>query len=157
VPAARPRHAHDGATPSGIGLIGEVFARLYHLTGEARWRRDGDRLIAAFAGPRDALAQSPLLLAAADFMERAAVVVVAGEPNDPRAKALASVALASPDPATCVLRTSDGADWPALSPAHGRAPLAGAPAAYLCRRSVCSLPATAADALCALMAEPGAN
>ena len=152
VPTARPRHAHDGATPSGIGLIAEVFARLYHLIGDARWRRDGERLIAAFASSRDALAQSPLLLAAADFMERAAVVVVAGDANDERAKALASVALASPHPATCVLRTSNGADWPERSPGHGRAPVNGAPAAYLCRGSVCSLPVTTRDALRDLMA-----
>jgi uncharacterized protein YyaL (SSP411 family) len=151
VPAARPRHAHDGATPSGIGLLAEVFARLHHLTGEARWRHDGERLIAAFAGQREALAQSPLLLAAADFMERAAVIVVAGDPNDERAKALVSLALAAPNPATCVLRTLDGADWPAPSPAHGRTPIDGAPAAYLCRSSVCSLPVSAPDDLRTLM------
>jgi uncharacterized protein YyaL (SSP411 family) len=154
VPAARPRHAHDGATPSGIGLLAEVFARLYHLTGETRWQRDGERLIAAFAGPRDALAQSPLLLAAADFMERAAVVVVAGDANNERAKALVSTALASSDPATCVLRTADGADWPAPSPAYGRTPIEGAPAAYFCRGAVCSLPVTTPDALRELMTHP---
>ena len=151
VPAARPRHAHDGATPSGVGLIAEVFARLYHLTGEARWRRDGERLIAAFAGSRETLAQSPLLLAAADFMERAAVIVIAGDPNDERAKALVSTALASPDPATCALRTLDGADWPAPSPAHGRTQIDSAPAAYLCRSSICSLPVSAPGSLRALM------
>jgi hypothetical protein len=147
VPAARPRHAHDGATPSGVGLIAEVFARLYHLTGEARWRRDGERLIAAFAGPRDALVQSPLLLAAADFLDRAAVIVVAGDSTDRQARVLLAVALASPDPATCVLRTLDGADWPEPSPARGRTPVNGAPAAYLCRGSVCSLPVTNAEDL----------
>jgi len=147
VPAARPRHAHDGATPSGIGLIAEVLARLHHLTGEKSWRDDCERLIAAFAGPREALAQSPLLLAAADFLERAAVVVVGGDPGDPRAKALAAIALASPDPATCLLRTRDGADWPEGSPGYGRAPIGGAPAAYLCRGAVCSLPVAAPEEL----------
>ncbi|HLH49933.1 MAG TPA: thioredoxin domain-containing protein [Roseiarcus sp.] len=147
VPAARPRHAHDGATPSGVGLIAEVLARLHHLTGENRWRADCERLIAAFAGPREALAQSPLLLAAADFSGRAAVVVIAGDADDPRANALATIALASPDPATCLLRTRDGADWPDASPARGRTPVDGAPAAYLCRNSVCSLPATTPESL----------
>ena len=151
VPAARPRHAQDGATPSGIGLIAEVLARLHHLTGETRWREDCERLIAAFAGPREALAQSPLLLAAADFLERAAVAVVAGDSGDPRAKALVATALASPDPASCTLRTRDGADWPEISPAHSRAPIESTPAAYLCRGAVCSLPVTAPDALRKLM------
>ncbi len=151
LPAARPRHAHDGATPSGVGLIAEVFARLHHLTGEPRWRRDCERLIAAFAGGRETLAQSPLLLAAADFLERAAIVVVAGDPGDARATALAEVALASPDPAICLLRTVDGADWPETSPAHGRVPIDGAPAGYLCRGSTCSLPVTTAESLGALI------
>jgi hypothetical protein len=147
LPGARPRHARDGATPSGIGLIAEVFARLHHLTGEKNWRDDCERLIQAFTGARDAMAQSPLLLAAADFLERAAVVVIAGDPDDERAQALLAAALASPDPATCVLRTLDGADWPDSSPGYGRAPLDGAPAAYLCRGSVCSLPVTTVAAL----------
>jgi uncharacterized protein len=151
LPGARPRHARDGATPSGIGLIAEVLARLHNLTGEKRWRDDCERLVQAFAGARDAMAQSALLLAAADFLERAAVIVVAGDSEDPRAQALLATALASPDPATCVLRTLDGADWPETSPGHGRAPLDGAPAAYLCRGSVCSLPVTTPQALREMM------
>jgi hypothetical protein len=151
VPGARPRHARDGASPSGIGLIAEVLARLHHITGEGSWRQDCERLIRAFAGARDALAQSPLLLAAADLLARAAVVVVAGDTRDPRAAALVAATLASPDPATCVLRTLDGADWPAPSPGHGRTPVDGAPAAYLCRGSVCSLPVATPEALRKLM------
>jgi uncharacterized protein len=151
LPGARPRHAHDGATPSGIGLIAEVFARLYHLTGETRWRGDCEGLVRAFASARDAMAQSPLLLAAADFLERAAVIVVAGDANDARAQALLATALASPDPATCVLRTLDGGDWPEASPAHGRTPIDSAPAAYLCRGSVCSLPVKTPETLRDLM------
>ncbi len=141
--------------PSGIGLLAEVFARLHHLTGEARWRRDGERLITAFGGPRDDLAQSPLLLAAADLLERAAVIVVAGDPDDPRAKALVAAALAAPDPATCVLRTLDGADWPEASPGYGRAPVNGGPAAYLCRGSTCTLPVATPEELRRLMAKVG--
>jgi uncharacterized protein len=147
VPGSRPRHAEDGAAPSGVGVIAEVLARLHHLTGQARWRDDCERLIGAFAGERDRLAQAPLLLAAADFLERASVIVVAGEPNEPAAAALLVAALTSPDPATCVLRTVDGTDWPEGSPAYGCRPVGGAPAAYMCRRSVCSLPVTAAQDL----------
>jgi uncharacterized protein len=147
VPGSRPRQTQDGATPSGVGVIAEVLARLHHLTGQARWRGDCERLISASSGERDRLAQAPLLLAAADFLERGAVIVVAGDPNEPAAAALLVLALASPDPATCVLRTLDGTDWPEGSPGHGRMPVAGAPAAYLCRRSVCSLPVTAAKDL----------
>jgi uncharacterized protein len=155
LPDVRPRHAQDGATPSGTGLMAEVLARLHHLTGEARWRRDCERLIRAFSGERDRLTHAPLLLAAADFLERAGVIVVAGESGGPRGEALITVALAAPDPATCLLRTFDGSDWPEDSPGHGRAPVAGAPAAYLCRGSACSLPVTTPDALRRLMGNGG--
>ena len=104
-PAIRPRIAHDGATPSGVGLMAEVFARLYHLTDEAAWRESAERLIRAFAGagPQE-LAQSPLLLASADMLERGGCVAVEGPLDDPLARALAQAALAAPDPALTVLR-----------------------------------------------------
>ncbi len=144
VPVARPRHARDNATPSGLGLMAEAFARLWHLTGDAHWRTSCEKLILAFSGAGAALALSPTLLAAADMLERAAVVVLAGEAG---ADGLLRVALASPDPATCVLRTKDGADWPESSPAHGRTPVGGKAAAYVCRGMVCGLPLTDAAAL----------
>ena len=101
---APARHPHDGATPSGVGLMAEVLARLHHLTGEPRWRDAAERLIRAFTGAPDALPQSPLLLVAADFLERGIVVVVAKAADEAAARALVRSALASPDPATCVLR-----------------------------------------------------
>jgi uncharacterized protein YyaL (SSP411 family) len=152
VPGARPRHPHDGATPSGIGLMAEVLVRLFHLTGEALWRAAAENLIRAFTGTPELLAQSPLLLAAADFLERGIVVVVAGPPDEAAGTALAGAALSSPDPATCVLRTLDGADWPDFSPGHGKTTMNGAPAAYVCRGRTCSLPVTTAQELRRLLA-----
>jgi uncharacterized protein YyaL (SSP411 family) len=151
VPGARPRHPHDGATPSGVGLMAEVLARLHHLTGQQGWRDAAERLIRAFTGAPDMLPQSPLLLAAADFVERGIVVVVAGAADDPAARALVQVALSSPDPATCVLRAPEGADWPDDSPGHGKTRVNGAPAAYVCRGQTCSLPVTTPQQLRPLM------
>ena len=146
VPVARPRHARDNATPSGVGMMAEAFARLWHLTGDAGWRDAGEKLIGAFSGAGAALALSPTLLTASDLLERAAVVVVAGEAG---AEELLRAALRSPDPAACVLRTKDGADWPPESPAYGRSPVEGRAAAYVCRAMVCGLPTTDARALTA--------
>ncbi len=83
-PAARARIAHDGATPSGVGLMAEVLVRLYHLTDDGEWREAAERLIGAFAGgdPRE-VTQSPLLLAAWDFLQRGGCVAVEGDPADP--------------------------------------------------------------------------
>jgi uncharacterized protein YyaL (SSP411 family) len=142
VPGARPRHPHDGASPSGVGLMAEVLVRLFHLTGDDAWRIAAESLIRAFTGAPNALAQSPLLLAAADFLERGVVIVVTGGAENPGSRALAQMALASPDPATCVLRTLGRNDWPAESPGHGKVDYDGAAAAYVCRGRTCSLPVT---------------
>ncbi|HXW21088.1 MAG TPA: thioredoxin domain-containing protein, partial [Roseiarcus sp.] len=155
VPGARPRHAQDGALPSGVGLIAEVLARLHHLTGEERWRADCEALVRAYSSDRERLAHAPLLLAAADFLDRGAVIVVTGEFAEPGATALVETALTWPDPATCILRTRNGADWPEGSPGFGRKPIAGNPAAYLCRRSVCSLPVSTPEDLRQAMASGG--
>ena len=146
----RPRPAHDGVTPSGASLLAEVFARLHLVTDEARWRVAAERLIRAASGAREALAQSPLLLAAADFLERGGCVVVEGPLDDPGAATLARAALAAPDPAICVLRL-DRALWPNGAPG-GRPSLGAAPAAMLCRGQTCSLPVAAPDALKRLLA-----
>jgi uncharacterized protein len=152
VPGVRPRHPHDGATPSGVGLIAEVLVRLFHLTGDEFWRDSAEKLIRAFTGTPDMLAQSPLLLSAADCLERGIVTVVAGQQDDPAAMALVRQALALPDPATCLLRTRDGADWPTGSPGYGKTAVGAAPAAYVCKGRTCSLPVTTARELLVLTA-----
>lgn len=137
-PAGRPRSAQDNATPSGNGLMAEVFARLFHLTGEAGWRGHAEAVLRAFSGADRSLAGMPTLLAAADLLEDATVVVVVGDAGE-----LAATALRSPDPATCVLRTSDTATLPSEHPAYGKPALG----AYVCRGGVCSLPVTSPAAL----------
>ena len=79
VPLARPRTAADNATPAGNGLLAEVFARLWHLTGDTAWRERAEALLRAFTGKPDQLAAMPTLLAAADLLEEAATVVIAGD------------------------------------------------------------------------------
>ena len=132
VPLARPRTAHDNATPAANGLLAEVFARLWHLTGDPAWRERAEALLRAFMGNADHLAQMPTLLAAADLLEAAATVVVVGPADD-----LLAAALAAPDPATVVLQVQATDALPPLHPAHGKG---SGPAAYVCRGNVCSLP-----------------
>jgi uncharacterized protein YyaL (SSP411 family) len=145
-PAIRPRIAHDGATPSGVGLMAEALARLYHLTDEASWRTGAERLIGAFAGagPQE-LAQSPLLLFAADMLERGGCVAVEGPLDDRVGRALAHMALAVADPIVTVLRL-DRALWPGGAPGGRPAP-PNIPAAMLCRGQTCGLPVTTVEAL----------
>ena len=147
----RPRPAPDGALPSGASLMAEVLARLAALTDEARWREAAERLLRAASGPRDSLVQNPLMLAAADLLERGAVIVVEGPLDDPTAQALAAAALAAADPAISVLRL-DRALWREGAPG-GRPSLGASPAAMLCRGQTCSLPVGTPEALKALVAK----
>jgi len=82
----------------------------------------------------------PGILSAADLLEEAATVVIAGDPADALARSLATTALSAPDPAVAVLRAALPDALPAGHPAHGKGPLAGRPVAYVCRRNVCGLP-----------------
>jgi uncharacterized protein YyaL (SSP411 family) len=150
VPLTRPRTAADDATPAGNGMMAEVYARLFHLTGDAAWRSKAEDVLRAFASDAERLAIMPGLLAAAGFLEEAATVVVTGEARDEAPRPLLNAALTAPDPAVVTLRAADPDALPAEHPAHGKQ--AGpAPAAFLCRRAVCSLPITNPTALSATL------
>jgi uncharacterized protein YyaL (SSP411 family) len=147
VPLARPRTAADNATPAGNGLLAEVFGRLYHLTGAVTWRGRAEAALRAFTGNPDQLAAMPTLLAAADLLEEATTVVIAGEPQHPLAQALTAAALAAADPAVIVLRAPSSDALPTDHPAYGKPAGDAGAAAYVCRRSVCGLPLTDPAAL----------
>ncbi len=136
-PEARPRSVMDQATPAGNGLMAQVFARLHHLTGAPAWRHRAEGVLAAFGGMGEHLSAAPGLLAAADLLEEGTVVVIAGPAGDALMGALWATALASPDPAVCVLRAC-GDDLPMEHPAHGKT--GNQAAAYVCRAGICGRP-----------------
>ena len=147
VPLGRPRHAGDNATPSGNGMIAEAMARLFHLTGDEFWRSRTVAVLRAFCGDRARLSTMPTLLAAADLLENAVTVVVAG-PMDENAAALLNVGKTSADPRAVVLH----APYPdALPPSHPAFGKTAPGAAYVCRAGACSLPVSPPDALRALL------
>ena len=149
VPGARPRHAHDGATPSGAGLLAEALARLWHLTTEPRWSENANALIRSFAGADEGLGASPLLLLAADMLERGGCIVIDGPIGDSAADALAAAALRAADPGLTVLRL-DRRMWPDGAP-RDDLPRSSSPIARLCRGQMCSLPVDTTVALTQLM------
>ncbi|MFL5286405.1 MAG: thioredoxin domain-containing protein, partial [Rhodopila sp.] len=155
VPLTRPRTAADDVTPSGNGMMAEVLARLYHLTGDAAWRTVAEAVLKAFSGQPDQLAGMPTVLAAADMLEEAASVVVAGTPSDPAAGVLVSTALRTPDPAIVVSRAARPDSLPAGHPAHGKTAGPEGPVAYVCRRAVCGLPVGSPAALAQALSRRG--
>jgi uncharacterized protein YyaL (SSP411 family) len=154
--AARPHTAVDDATPSGNGLMAEVLAHLYHLTGEPHWREHAEAVLAAFGGLGDRLAACPTLLAASDFLEGGATVVIVGPPAARETQALCAVARATADPAVAVLAMTDPGVLSPLHPAYGkRVPPGAVAAAFVCRGGVCGLPVADPHALAARLAERG--
>jgi uncharacterized protein YyaL (SSP411 family) len=150
LPAGRPRSAADGPVPNGNGVMAQVMATLWHLTGEPEWRRRAEAVLRAFSGAGDQLAAMPGLLAAADLLENATVAVILGEGE--AAAALAAAALASDDPARLVLLCGNTAGLAAAHPAHGKTLQAGAAAAaFVCRGGTCALPVTTTAALAAAL------
>ena len=83
------------------------------------------------------------------MLERGGSIVIDGPIDDPRAKALAKVALCAPDPSLTVLRL-DRNLWPD-GPPRADLPRADEPIAMLCQGQTCSLPVGAPEALEALM------
>jgi uncharacterized protein YyaL (SSP411 family) len=142
VPMTRPRTAADNAIPAGNGLMAEVLARLFHLTGNPDWRAKASAVLTAFAGQSDQLAGMPTLLAAADLLEEAATVVIAGD-----SPPLLAAALSAPDPAVVVLRVGDTSALPPDHPAFGKTAGPFGAVAYVCRRNVCGLPISDPSAL----------
>ena len=138
--ATRPRSAACSAVPSGSGMMAQMLARLYHLTGDPTYRARARAIIEAFAGRFRQPAASATLLAAAELLEDGVVVVVAGAPELPATLALRAVALASADPARSVLLLPPGAALPMEHPAYGKSAPAGTALAYVCRGAVCLPP-----------------
>ena len=141
--------------PPGVGLLLEVFAKLWHLTDELRWRDAADGLIRAFSGASEGVGGSPLLLMGADMLERGGSVVIDGPLDHPLAEALAAVALRAPDPSLTVLRL-DRSLWPNGAP-RGDLPRLDGPAAMLCQGQTCSLAVTTSVALAELLNERAAG
>jgi hypothetical protein len=122
--------------------MAEVMARLYHLTGDPSWRARSEAALRAHAAQPDQMTGMPTLLAAADLLEEAATVVIAGDADGPLGRALAFAALSAPDPAVVTLREAGASALPHDHPAFGKTAGPGSAAAYVCRRNVCGLPVT---------------
>ncbi|MSP29241.1 MAG: thioredoxin domain-containing protein [Acetobacteraceae bacterium] len=143
-PEVRPRSAADNVTPSGNAMLAEVFAVLFHLTGEPLWCTRTEAILRGFTGEARALSGMPSLLCAADLLAEATTVVVTGPTEAPNVQHMIRAVLRAPDPTFLLLHAPDPAAISHLHPAHGKT---GGPAAYICRAGTCSLPIRDVSAL----------
>ena len=137
----RTRSANDNATPAGNGVMVEVLARLYYLTGESGYRERAEAVVAGFA---DTLGRNVLgptsLMSGYGLLERPVQIVIVGPPEHTATKALKRAAFESPVTCRIVSVLAPGAALPKSHPASGKTMVDGEPAAYVCVGPVCSLP-----------------
>ncbi len=144
----RTKSAHDNALPAGNGVMAEVLARLYYLSGKAHYRERAEALIAAFSGQigRNFFPLASLINAN-EFLRNAVQVVIAGDPAHTRSRDMIAAVHALCLPDRVLQAVAPGETLPEGHPARGKGPAEDGPAAYVCRGTICSLPITSAEEL----------
>lgn len=153
---ARPRHCQDNATPAGNGVMAEVLARLWHLTGEGAYRDRAEALIASFAGEvRRNFMGLATLMGGFELLQSAVQVAIIGRRGEAETDALILAAFGAPEPLLVLQVVAPGAALPASHPAYGKSQINGQATAYLCRGTTCSLPLTDPKDLVSLLRGKG--
>ncbi len=146
----RTKSADDNATPSGNGMIADVLARLFLITGEDRYRARAEALIMAFAGevPQGFFSLATLLNAS-EMLQRGTQIAIVGDRAALPTRALVRAAHLAPARARIISVFAPDAALPDGHPASGKGLVDGAPAAYVCVGPTCSLPQTTPEGLTA--------
>ena len=144
----RTRSAQDQATPSGNGQMVEILTQLYCLTGKTLYRERAEDQIRAFSAGLDqrSIGLTSLLTGAA-FSLKPLQIVIAGEKGDEGAKRLLDCLSGISLPIHSLDLVTADSPLPQDHPAHGKGPVDGQAAAYICVGPVCSLPLTDEEAL----------
>ncbi len=128
--------------------MAETLARLYYLTGDDRHRAAAARIVGAF---RDAPIRDPVhhggLLRAADTLNGTVQVVVVAGRKEPAARAMLREVWRTSLPGRALDVIANGASLPQSHPAFGKTRIDGAPTAYVCVGTFCSLPVQSPSAL----------
>jgi uncharacterized protein len=144
----RGKHCHDNAVPAGNGTLVGVFARLWVLTGDARWHDKALKQVGAFAGELESNF-FPLmsLLNGYETVQSAVELVIVGDSFSPQTEALRRAVYTRSLPDKIVRRLAPAAMLPPEHPAHGKGLVGGRPALYVCRNLSCEPPVTEPAAL----------
>lgn len=151
----RIRNAADNATPSGNGMLLEVFAALYYLTGEAGYRARAEQQIGAFAGEsvRNSIPLASLLSGIDFFFNGTQIIVRRGDGIE----ALLATVNDCCVPNRILAVLSPGDSVPKGHPAEGKANIGSAATAYVCVGETCSAPVTDPQHLHALLSRRAAT
>jgi uncharacterized protein len=154
---ARLKNPHDGALPSGNGVMAQNLLRLAELTGRVELARRAERVI---------LSQGELInrypaafsqiLQAVDMLDGGCTeIVIAGERGDPTVDAMLRVVRERFLPSSVVALASAKADEDLLKLIQGRKAARSETRAFVCRNYTCRQPvSTAADLAAELDRKP---
>jgi hypothetical protein len=144
----RTKNAADQATPSGNGTLVGVLARLFHLTGEDRYRVRADEIVAAFSGELQRNFFSlATLLNNNELLQAAQQIVIIGLRGAADTQALAAAVYGRSLPNRILSIIAPAEQLPPQHPAAGKPQVNSQATAYVCRGTTCSLPITAPGGL----------
>ncbi|WP_292529159.1 thioredoxin domain-containing protein [Methylocystis sp.] len=151
---ARVKIADDSSVPSGNGVMLQVLAQLYYLTGESVYRDRAEAIAKDFAGTiRQRVLGFSSLLNGMEMLRETVQIVVIGEADAADTAALKRVIYGVSRPGRVLSVIAPGAALPRAHPAFGKTLLGERTTAYVCRGAVCSLPIVEPDALAAALRE----
>jgi uncharacterized protein YyaL (SSP411 family) len=148
------RPLEDAPTPSGNGVAALAMLRLSYHHPSAPWRERAEQLLRAASGTLGALSlYAATMLRAADwYLNPAAQVVIAGDPEDPRTRALWQVARRTYRPRKVIVPLRPGDPVEEL-PEPLRAMVTGqTPRAYFCSGTRCAAPTSDPSELARILA-----
>jgi uncharacterized protein YyaL (SSP411 family) len=144
----------DAALPSGNGVMLQVLAQLYHLTGESLYRERAEGIAKAFSGVlRQRVLGFSSLLNGMEMLREAVQIVLIGEPNAEDTVSLTRVIYGVSQPGRIFSVIAPGTRLPRVHPAFGKTSSGQHATAYVCRGMVCSLPIVDPEALAAALRE----
>jgi uncharacterized protein len=138
----RPADPADGPSPSGTFAVAGALLSYSALTGSARHRAAAARAL----GPLPAIASRyPRaagwgLAVAEAVVSGPAEIAIVGPAGDARTGALHRMALLAAPPGAVIALGKGGEGEETIPLLAGREPIAGAPAAYVCREFACRMP-----------------
>ena len=151
---ARAKIAEDSALPSGNGMMLQVLAQLYHLTGESLYKERAEEIAHAFSGTvRQRVLGFSSLLNGMEALREAMQIVVIGEADAADTAALKRVIYGVSRPGRVLSVIAPGTALPRAHPAFGKTLLDHRATAYVCRGAICSLPIVNPEALAAALRE----
>ncbi len=138
----RPVSSQDDAIANYNSVAASAYIRLWHMTGDDKYRDIADRILSAFSGavPRNIFGSAALMSAYDDRWHSRIAVVLAPPGTDPKPVLSAISAIADPAIICNVHESSEG--LPRYHPASGKVALDGVATLYLCREGLCSAPLT---------------